>query len=114
MRFFKPGFRHCFVCVETEAGWAVIDPLSHCTRVGMAPPSVPSVLVAWFSERGMRAVVTRLRNAPRTRAPAAPYTCVEAVKRVLGLRARGVFTPWRLYQALVSEGGGRGGTPLGR
>lgn len=101
MRFFKPGFRHCFVCVACEWGWIVIDPLSHRTETRAAGPMAPAALAAWFERRGCRAVVTALRPAPETPAPAGPCTCVETVKRILGLRARGVFTPWRLYQAVT-------------
>jgi hypothetical protein len=34
-------------------------------------------------------------------APLAPFTCVEAAKRVLGLHDRRVVTPWQLYRRLI-------------
>jgi hypothetical protein len=51
----------------------------------------------------MRVVETRIRPAPRRPAPLRPYTCVEAVKRILGLHAPWVITPWQLYGLLRKQ-----------
>ena len=34
-------------------------------------------------------------------APFMLFTCVEAVKRVLGIHRRGIVTPWQLYRHLT-------------
>ena len=44
--------------------------------------------------------VNRLHKRP---APLMVFTCVEAVKRVLGLHRRLVFTPWQLYRHLLND-----------
>ena len=44
-----------------------------------------------------------IRPQPKTAAPWGPFTCVEAVKRVLGVRARFILTPWRLYKFLREQ-----------
>ena len=36
-------------------------------------------------------------------APLGVFSCVETVKRLLGLRTRWVFTPWQLHRFLVSR-----------
>jgi len=36
-------------------------------------------------------------------APWMPHTCVEAVKRVIGLHARFIITPWQLYRHLMVQ-----------
>src|SRR3954466_12569602 len=50
------------------------------------------------------------------RAPWAPFTCVEAAKRVLGLHVRRVMTPWQLLPPPDQPGphrsGGAGSPPV--
>jgi hypothetical protein len=41
-----------------------------------------------------------LRRDITKAAPFMLFTCVEAVKRVLGIHRRGIVTPWQLYQHL--------------
>ena len=36
--------------------------------------------------------------------PLRPYSCVESVKRILGIRAGLVLTPWQLYRHLYKRG----------
>jgi hypothetical protein len=58
----------------------------------------------FYRQRGHRVIATTLMIPPRVLAPIRPFTCVEAVKRVLGLRAPWVFTPWQLYCHLLQHG----------
>jgi hypothetical protein len=101
LRLLKPGFRHCFVVLNDGARWILVDPLAPHTdvRVLDLPPSwdVPG----WYRRRGnavVRAGVRRDRCRP---APVGPFTCVEAVKRVIGLADVAIVTPWQLYRRLV-------------
>ena len=59
-------------------------------------------LRAFYEERGMRCVTAALAPTPLRCAPPGPFTCVEAVKRALGLRAPLVWTPRQLYRHLNS------------
>lgn len=104
----RPGFGHCLVVVPAPAHWLVMDPLSHFTDLGAVPRDEIPDLPARFRDQGMTVVDTVVHRDADTPAPWAPFTCVEAVKRVLGLRDPKVFTPWRLYRALV---GARGDAP---
>jgi len=56
-----------------------------------------------WREAGFTVVGARVREPGRRPAPAAPLTCVEVVKRTLGIHARGILTPHRLYRALEEE-----------
>lgn len=103
LRALKPGFRHCFVALAGERGWVVIDPLAHYTEV--APLDVPAEcdLAAWYRSAGLIAIDTIPRLPPRTLAPVRLHSCVETVKRVLGLHAPLVMTPWQLYRYLLEQ-----------
>lgn len=100
----KPGYRHCFALVELEGegecGWVLYNPLSVGTQLALWPGVEPSVLCDWLNAQGYEAMDVRV-NPVRTHLFGwRPYTCVEAVKRVLGLCAPGVWTPWQLRQYL--------------
>jgi hypothetical protein len=100
LRALKPGFRHCLVALaQPGGGWVLLDPLAHATRVAHLPTLADPV--GWFLAHGLLPVPVRpVPPAPRA-APWAPFTCVEAVKRALGVRARFVVTPWQLFRHLT-------------
>ncbi|CAA7617615.1 hypothetical protein [Magnetospirillum sp. UT-4] len=101
LRALKPGFRHCFVALaEGEDSWVVVEPLSHRTLVECValPPGFD--LAAWYRAHGLRVVETTAAEPPRRTAPWRPYSCVESVKRVLGIHAGAVLTPWQLFRHL--------------
>lgn len=100
LRWLRRGFRHCFVAVETDGGWVVYDPLSHQTDLAYANGATAEDLARWYRRHELVVVQTRISKAPMRMAPIRPYTCVEAVKRVLGLHEPHVWTPWQLHQHL--------------
>ncbi|WP_114393160.1 hypothetical protein [Oleisolibacter albus] len=104
LRLLKPGFRHVFVALEDGAHWITVDPLSPHTDVAVQPVPAGFDLAGWFRRQGMTVVQTRLCRPPARPLPPAPFTCVEAVKRILGLWAPAVLTPWQLHRHLVRAG----------
>ena len=104
LRLLRPGFRHCLIAVEGEGGWVVIDPLSHRTDISFRADLERGDLQSGFEAAGCVCVPTCLRTPEPRPAPWRPFTCVEAVIRVLGMRKPWVFTPWQLYRTLTEEG----------
>ncbi len=101
LRFLKPGFRHCYIAVRDDSRWVFMNLMSHQTELFSCDP-LPSGMVAdWLREHGCAVLATRIRQAPRKPAPRGPLTCVEAVKRVLGIQAPLVWTPWALHQHIT-------------
>jgi hypothetical protein len=100
LRLLRPGFRHCFVALGAPGGWIVIDPMSNLTEVSVLPLEADCDVAAWYRGRGHTAIEVRPRLPPRRPTPWRPHTCVEAVKRILGLRAPYVLTPWQLYRLI--------------
>lgn len=99
LKLLKPGFRHCFVMIRAADKWISIDPLAHMTRVDFHQPQAE--LSELLSEHGLTVVATHLREAEPV--PSVPMlcTCVEVVKRVLGIQCWRVVTPWQLYCHLL-------------
>jgi hypothetical protein len=102
LKFLKPGFRHCYVLINDGERWTSLDPLSHVTEVSVHH-HVPADfdLPAWLESRGNRVVKAPMKRDITKPAPFMLFTCVEAVKRVLGIHRRGIVTPWQLYRHLT-------------
>lgn len=96
----RRGFRHCFVVLKTQDRWISIDPLAHKTEIGMHALPSDFDLPSWLEKRGLTVIETEIRSAPKCVAPPMMFTCVELVKRVLGLHDWKIITPWQLYRQL--------------
>lgn len=102
LRMLKPGFRHCFVLMNDGRHWVSIDPLANHTEVTVHHVPASFDLPKWLADRGQKVVTAPVCRTRRNVAPVGLFTCVEAVKRVLGLHDGFVFTPWQLYRRLIA------------
>lgn len=100
-RWLRPGFRHCFVILDDGAHWIVVDPLAARTDIAAIDHADAPDLPDRFRRLGLTLVETRSGDSEFRPAPWRPATCVETVKRILGLRAPRVCTPWQLYRFLT-------------
>jgi len=101
LRLLKPGFRHCFMALPDRGQWLLYDPMAHATALQGLPLAPGTNVFDALLAEGFVVVPARVRTAPRRPAPVAPFTCVEAVKRALGIHARHVVTPWDLFRHLT-------------
>jgi hypothetical protein len=106
LRLLKPGFRHCLALLNDGRCWVVVDPLAPFTDVTVLDLPPVFDLPGWYRDQGLAVVAAPLRRGLTRPAPWAPFTCVEAVKRLLGLHAPLVLTPWQLHRHLTSAVGG--------
>jgi len=97
LRWLKPGFRHVFVALPAPGGWITVDPLSTLLEVEYHPLPPDTDLAAWFRTRGHRVLESPLHPPLPVQWPFTPLTCVSVAKRLLGIRAPLVVTPWQLY-----------------
>lgn len=104
LRFLRPGFRHVFAAMPVAGGWITLDPLSNRLELAFHPLPDGSDLAGWFRQRGHHVLAAR-RRPPSSAIPfpLTPLTCVGVVKRLLGLRAPFVLTPWQLYRHLGGD-----------
>lgn len=100
LKFLKRGFRHCFVVIRLNDRWVAIDPMAHFWEVSM--PELPDSLdlARWFRQCGMRVIETDILVPARRCYPPLFLSCVEVVKRILGLHCPFVVTPAQLYRFL--------------
>ena len=102
LKILKPGFRHCAVLLNDGRNWVTIDPLSNYTDVVVHQVPVDFNLPGWMRDRGYVCVATTLKRTPKP-APFALFSCVESVKRILGIHKRFIFTPWQLFCHLTKN-----------
>ena len=102
LRWLKRGFRHCAVVVRLGSEWVMIDSLSHSICVGKFGAE-PMSRLAWRYRKAGHIVIETVVDEGKARiAPPLPFTCVEAVKRVLGIQSWVVLTPYQLYRHLCA------------
>lgn len=107
LKILRDGYQHCMVAVQSGGVWQLIDPLSNAFYMTELGTARPGEIIASFLDQGFD-VVTAQRHPPVTaEMPFAPFTCVEVVKRVLGLRNRWILTPWQLRCALTPDASSR-------
>lgn len=99
LRWLRRDYRHVFVVLPTSTGAIVVDPLAHVLGVEHVDGLSLSAARAFYGAHGCSCVEVALR-APRPRPAFGPLTCVEVVKRVIGLQAPWVMTPWQLWRRL--------------
>lgn len=104
LAWLRAGFRHCFCLVHRPAGWIVCDPLKSMTRLDVVADYPEPELLAHYARLGMVAIAGDCGRGIRPGSFLRPLTCVELVKRVVGLRAATVWTPYQLYRALRARG----------
>ncbi len=97
LRLLKPGFRHCFAYGLSRAGWIALDPLSQRLVLDLVDFPSQADLAAAFRRAGWMALTVEARMPPERPAPPVAFTCVEVVKRLIGLQDYTIRTPWKLF-----------------
>lgn len=103
LRWLRRGFRHCFVVVRAEPLWLACEPLKDRIELDILDLPCEFDLARFYGEQGHRVLLGRHPPpGPRRRFAPAPLTCVTVVKRLLGIHAPWVWSPWQLYAHLSS------------
>lgn len=114
MHLLKPGYRHCGALIEdmhTDVAsgheiWVGINPRMGGTEVDVwATHNIDELLAQLKDPRWdvSRMIITRV-DPPDPKRPYAwfPCTCVEQIKRALGVRGWWIWTPWQLYRRIAN------------
>lgn len=100
LKILRGGFRHCFVIMQQNGQWMIIDPRADKTDITLLPHPAHFNLPRYFITDGCTVIKCPPIATPKKIAPIFPMSCVETVKRVIGLHRRWVVTPFQLYRAL--------------
>lgn len=103
LRGLRRGFRHCLVLLRHGDGWLSLDP-TLVRIVLMTHPETPEKsFIDLLKDHGFVVVPARINDDLILRSIPGVLTCVTVVKRILGLRAGWVFTPWQLFKYLRNQ-----------
>lgn len=104
LRLLKPGFRHCFAIALAGPHWVLCDGLSNALCIAVVDHETACRQLAFLCRNGARIVpVEGTPTFTARKAPLGLQSCVEIIKRLLGIRRRFVQTPWQLFRHLQHE-----------
>lgn len=112
LRLLRPGYRHCFALIRMRGQWLIFDPLASHTDIVLTELEEAFDLPRWYADHGFGVWQVSAPPAIARPMPWRLFTCVEAVKRLLGIRGSLILTPWQLLRALRRDYGARRIMPL--
>jgi len=100
MHFLKPGFYHCLVALKSQNEWLLIDPLLHYIDIVYV---FQGDIHLFFRQHGYTMVDVSIQEPSAKHMHIWPVTCVETVKRIIGVHKLSVFTPFKLFRYLAKK-----------
>ena len=107
LRFLKKGFRHCyFLLTSREYNLMILlNPRSNRTDIQLFHNcDIVNTIRILTSAREDTILRVHLEQTPLKCAPIMFFTCVEFVKRILGIHDFSIITPYQLYKKLKIVG----------
>jgi hypothetical protein len=101
LKILKQGFRHCFMVMQQGEKWMLIDPRSNKTDIQILPHPSHFNFPRYFTEQGHTVLKVPEMNAPQKIMTPFPVSCVEGIKRIIGLHKFWVITPHQLYKKII-------------
>ena len=101
-KFLKKDFYHCLLIMGNGFEWILIDPIWNYTDLIYIRNKN---ILSFFKEKGYCLVRTTPQLTSAQKGHFRPLTCVEIVKRFLGISNPKIWTPHQLYQFILSKKG---------
>ena len=99
-KFLKKGFYHCFLILGNGREWCIIDPVMHFTDFIIVKTQH---IESFFLRQGYQLVRTTPHFPQKISFFLRPCTCVETVRRFLGIQAPNLWTPYQLFCHLIKK-----------
>lgn len=106
LRILKPGFRHCYILIPLgDNSYLELNPMSNQLFINIYHFPRGYDYISSLKAASKQVVwVAMPQYTPMSAAPIGVFTCVEFVKRTLGLHDRKIMTPYALYKYLKVVG----------
>lgn len=98
-RLLKPGFVHCFVLLESPAGWIKIEGINGIVKLSLLLGEFNDV-IAYYRAQGATIMETTVRDGSSSWAPLIIGSCVGTIKSVIN-SSSWALTPFGLYRYLL-------------
>jgi len=99
-KFLKKGFYHCFLILGNGREWYIIDPVMHFTDFIVVKTRH---IESFFVKKGYQLIRTTPFLPQKISFYLRPYTCVETVRRFLGIQHANLWTPYQLFRHLTQK-----------
>ena len=103
LRFLKKGFKHCFAVLSNQDNLVIIEPLRNRTEVCVMSAFPLDRLQNLLEANGYITVRTDIKQHTGNAVSLGIFSCVEMVKRLLGIHNALILTPYRLYKFLNKD-----------
>lgn len=103
LKILKHGFRHCFMIMRDGDVWVLVDPRANKTDIEILRYPAHFNVPRFFQNNGKTVTKVTVNEPPRAIAPLMPFSCVETIKRCLGIHRRFIVTPYQLYRHLITS-----------
>lgn len=100
LKFLHKGFKHCFLVLEDNGYFFIVDPLASKIEL-MTFHILSNSFFAEFENCGMKVVKVSINKNISSSWKFGIFTCVEVVKRILGISSVKIITPYQLYKHLL-------------
>lgn len=102
LKFLKRGFRHCFVILYIDDLWIACDPLKNTLEINSLDLPENFNIAEFYADQGHIVVCGQHDKMNIGKNFSIEIlTCVNIVKRILGIRLFWIWTPWQLYRFLI-------------
>ena len=101
-KFLKMGFYHCFLIMGNGFDWILIEPVWNYTDLIFIRNKN---LLHIIKKKGYQLLHTTPHLALNQKGYFRPHTCVEVVKRLLGISNPKIWTPYQLFLFILSKKG---------
>jgi hypothetical protein len=106
LKWLRPGFRHCFAIFHDGRYWTTVDPLLGRIQIMNHDAPQDFDLLLFLRNNGLHIVSTQINTDMSHRFFPTLCTCVEVVKRLIGVHRVTIITPWQLYKFLQQQNKG--------
>lgn len=103
LKFLKPGFRHCYALIHDGTYWITMDPLASHTEIKVQDVDGSFDLPNFYRSQGDIVLQAPVKHQFQKQAPPGIFSCVEAIKRLIGLHKIFVITPHQLYRHILKQ-----------
>jgi len=105
-KFLTKGFKHVFAIEKQPLGWTCIDPNRFDLMLDILPARWEADLMAHYLRNKPGDTILKVMLTPRNEATIlrpSILSCVSLIKYVLGVSWPLVWTPWQLYEQLITQ-----------
>jgi len=102
-KYLKKGFAHCYALGLCEDTWVIVNPTDAVLDIELRPVADYPTARAYVGEYAKIIRVEVSLPSEHSSWSFGVMSCVDVMKKLIGLKAWWIVTPWQLYKELSDE-----------